>query len=169
MNGRTFVPCLILVLVLPPTTGRASANFHHVSAAVYVSAPLSVKITCQSEGPNGPTITARLLNVGSKPFDVMATDPIAIVDLTVIDESGKPVVPGSGRDGILYRPTDRILRPGQSLDVTKYAGPDSARNPNLPIADWGYRNLGSGTYTVTATATEPAAPALSSRCTITVK
>lgn len=128
-----------------------------------------MKIGCQGSGSNGPAITIHLTNVGSKRLVIMASDAFVIVDLTVVDESGKLVVPERGWGGSEYILFDWVVQPGQSLDLTKYAGPDAPRLAFIPIADWGYRNLGSGTYMITAAATEPSVPAWSSGCIITVK
>ena len=169
MKAFIFTPFLALLLALLPTTANGLAGVGHVIVSAYGSAPLAVKIGCQNGGSGGPTITIHITNVGAKRIGVMAAEPYVIVDLTVLDESGKPVAPLSGRDGNIFSSFDHILQPGQSLDLTKYAGPDLPPNVFVPIADWGYRNLASGTYTIIATASEPLVPAWSSRCTITVK
>jgi hypothetical protein len=136
--------------------------------AVVSSPTLSVKLSCPAEASPNPKITLTVTNVGSKKIEIPDEAVYQTVSLIVKDQAGNIIAPKHGREDTDHGLVGRPLEPGASLELNTRG--DRALPPLVyhAISDWGYRDLPTGTYNLTASATSPAVPSLSSECAVTV-
>lgn len=163
----------LFLCALPLNGADAALTSSDVFAPVYgAQSRLAIKVTCDGEGATSrdPTISLLATNEGSANVPIHVLPMYILVDVTLKDASGATVPRGteiSGRYGIM---ADYVLKPGESLHLSDWVlGRGKPLTTHFPLSYFGYHNLATGAYTVTASSTAPAVSDLSSQCVAEVR
>lgn len=156
------VGALLFALAFPPSMASAGN-------AYAAGSDLSIAIGCPPKPATDPEFSFTITNRGSVPVEVSPEIPISVaVHLTVKNEKGE-IIPSPGYHLAGSRMPKRplLLSPGASVTLKDWVQPDRAATTVIPLRLFGF-SLPSGTYFVSATATDSPSAPISNVCTVVI-